>query len=63
MDDASPTSEMGERKVLEAGCRVGGGGEYNDGAGRGTGTDGGGGKKERIKLEDLTRFTMVKRIW
>ncbi|KAF7315409.1 hypothetical protein MIND_00055600 [Mycena indigotica] len=25
--------------------------------------EGGGGKKERVKLEDLTRFTMVKRIW
>lgn len=23
----------------------------------------GGGKKGRVKLEDLTRFTMVKRIW
>ena len=25
--------------------------------------EGGGGIKKRVKLEDLTRFTMVKRIW
>ncbi|KAG6828801.1 hypothetical protein H0H92_006681 [Tricholoma furcatifolium] len=31
--------------------------------GEGNGGGGKGGKKERVKLEDLTRYTMVKRIW
>ncbi|KAL0956708.1 hypothetical protein HGRIS_002831 [Hohenbuehelia grisea] len=31
--------------------------------GEGRGDGGGKGKKGRVKLEDLTRFTMVKRIW
>jgi len=47
VDDAAPTSEIGERRRQNA--------KKNGGNG--------GGKKERVKLEDLTRFTMVKRIW
>lgn len=46
-DDAVPTAEIGER-VQQKGADGGGGG---------------GGGKKRLKLEDLTRFTMVKRIW
>jgi len=48
LDDANLTSEMGERRAHSG--KAGGGGEI-------------GGKRERVKLEDLTRFTMVKRIW
>ena len=47
-DDASPTAEIGERA--------------RTGSGLSTVSAEGGGKK-RGKLEDLTRFTMVKRIW
>jgi len=52
MDDAAPVAEIGENgeKSVNKGERNGGGG------------DGGGGKK-RPDLEDITRFTMVKRIW
>lgn len=31
--------------------------------GEGKAEKGGGGKKKRIQLEELTRFTMIKRIW
>jgi hypothetical protein len=48
-DDATPAAEMGEKKVADPA--------------RGPGGGGGGGKKKRVKLEDITRFTMVKRIW
>lgn len=51
MDDAAAVAEIGEDKR--------GGGEKID---RGAGGGGGGGKK-RPDLEDITRFTMVKRIW
>ncbi|KZP34527.1 DUF747-domain-containing protein [Athelia psychrophila] len=47
-DDASPTAEIGELDRTNNG--------------RPTGARGTGGKK-RVRLEDLTRFTMVKRIW
>ncbi|KAF7966278.1 hypothetical protein HWV62_39239 [Athelia sp. TMB] len=47
-DDASPTAEIGERDRTASGAA--------------TESKGAGGKK-RVKLEDLTRFTMVKRIW
>ena len=47
-DDASPTAEIGERDRTNSGA----GGEAK-----------GAGGKKRVKLEDLTRFTMVKRIW
>lgn len=47
-DDASPTAEIGELDRTNNG--------------RPTGARGAGGKK-RVRLEDLTRFTMVKRIW
>ena len=52
MDDATSVAEIGENgeKSGNKGERKGGGG------------DGGGGKK-RPDLEDITRFTMVKRIW
>jgi hypothetical protein len=48
-DDAALTAEIGERRV---GTREGGAKEADTG-----------GKRKRVKLEDLTRFTMVKRIW
>ena len=48
-DDASSTAEIGERTRT--------GSELSA-----VSAEGGGGKK-RVKLEDLTRFTMVKRIW
>jgi hypothetical protein len=47
-DDASPTAEIGERA--------------RTGSGLSAVSTGGGGRK-RVKLDDLTRFTMVKRIW
>ncbi|KAF9268667.1 DUF747-domain-containing protein [Marasmius fiardii PR-910] len=37
--------------------------EIGEGKPHETGGGGGGSKKGRVKLEDLTRFTMVKRIW
>jgi hypothetical protein len=49
-DDVGPTAEIGE--LGTAGSGVGGG--------RG-GVSGGG--KKKVNLNDLTRFTMVKRIW
>ncbi|KIJ67699.1 hypothetical protein HYDPIDRAFT_83470 [Hydnomerulius pinastri MD-312] len=49
-DDAARVGEMGEGHASRAGK---GGGEGG----------GGGGSKKRVALEDLTRFTMVKRIW
>jgi hypothetical protein len=49
-DDASPTSEIGERTRTGSGLST-------MSMGRG------GAEKKRVKLEDLTRFTMVKRIW
>ncbi|KAI0046067.1 DUF747-domain-containing protein [Auriscalpium vulgare] len=47
-DNATRPAEVGERKA----------GETNEGGGVG-----GDGKKKRPRLEELTRFTMVKRIW
>jgi hypothetical protein len=47
-DDTSPTAEIGER--------------VRTGSGLSAASTGGGGRK-RVKLDDLTRFTMVKRIW
>lgn len=52
-DDASPTAEIGERIRTQSGVSTATVGPNN----------GGGGGKKRVKLEDLTRFTMVKRIW
>ncbi|KAG8936290.1 hypothetical protein FRC02_003227 [Tulasnella sp. 418] len=49
-DTVPPTSEMGENPVKKE----------DDGKARG---GGGGGGRKKVKLEDLTRFTMVKRIW
>jgi len=48
-DDAAAVAEIGENK------------EKNRGGGEKSG--GGGGGKKRPDLEDITRFTMVKRIW
>ena len=48
--DEPPTAEIGENQPQKRGSGGGGGGD-------------GGGKRKRVKLEDLTRFTMVKRIW
>jgi len=48
-DDAAAVAEIGENK------------ENNRGGGEKSG--GGGGGKKRPDLEDITRFTMVKRIW
>jgi hypothetical protein len=47
-DDATPVPEIGERRAGD-GARGG-----KDGASTG---------KKRVPLEDITRFTMVKRIW
>ena len=49
-DDAAPVAEIGERKPEQNGKPSSGGG-------------GGGDKKKRLELEEITRFTMVKRIW
>jgi hypothetical protein len=46
-DNAPPVAEIGEKKD---------GGEKDK-------KGGGGGKNKRVPLEDITRFTMVKRIW
>ena len=48
-DDAAPVPEIGERDSSD--MRVIGSGRDEDG------------KQKRPKLEELTRFTMVKRIW
>lgn len=48
-DNADPVAEIGEKSGK--GQKAGGGGGD------------GGGKKKRVPLEDITRFTMVKRIW
>ncbi|EKM54325.1 uncharacterized protein PHACADRAFT_162698 [Phanerochaete carnosa HHB-10118-sp] len=50
-DDAVPVAEIGERKEGERK----GGKEGKEG--------GGGGGKKRLPLEEITRYTMVKRIW
>lgn len=50
MDDATAVAEIGENK------KPGSNGGKNGGGG-------GGGGKKRPDLEDITRFTMVKRIW
>lgn len=52
VDNAAAVAEIGENKKREGGGEKGG---------RGDG--GGGGGKKRPDLEDITRFTMVKRIW
>ena len=50
-DDAVPVAEIGERKL-------------DEGKGEGKGDSGGSGnKRKRLELEEITRFTMVKRIW
>ena len=49
-DDASPTAEVGERMRTQSGVSTATVGPNNGG-------------KKRVKLDDLTRFTMVKRIW
>jgi len=52
MDDTTAVAEIGENKEKNVGKDAKGGG------------DGGGGSgKKRPDLEDITRFTMVKRIW
>ena len=53
MDDAAAVAEIGERRE-----KTGSKGEKNGG-----GNGGAGGGKKRLDLEDITRFTMVKRIW
>ncbi|THH30940.1 hypothetical protein EUX98_g3240 [Antrodiella citrinella] len=53
-DDAVPVADIGERKPDQ----------QNGGSGKSGGGGGGGGeKRKRLELEDITRFTMVKRIW
>jgi len=49
MDDAAAVAEIGESRGRNGSKSSGGGG--------------GGGGKKRPDLEDITRFTMVKRIW
>ena len=46
-DDSEPVAEIGE---LSKGAKE-------------KATAGGGDKRKRLPLEDITRFTMVKRIW
>jgi hypothetical protein len=48
-DDAAPVLEIGERDSSETGVVESGRDEDE--------------KRKRPKLEELTRFTMVKRIW
>ena len=48
-DNAASVSEIGERVPTEKGAI--------------DSSRGNGGKRDRPKLEELTRFTMVKRIW
>ncbi len=48
-DDAAPVPEIGERDSSEMGV-IGSGRDEDR-------------KQKRPKLEELTRFTMVKRIW
>jgi hypothetical protein len=48
MDDSAAVAEIGENKEKNRSEKGGGGG---------------GGDKKRPDLEDITRFTMVKRIW
>jgi hypothetical protein len=52
VDNATAVAEIGENKKHEGG---------RERVGRGDGGNGGG--KKRPDLEDITRFTMVKRIW
>lgn len=54
MDNAAAVAEIGENRE-----KTGNKGEKNGGGGDG----GAGGGKKRLELEDITRFTMVKRIW
>lgn len=51
-DDATAVAEIGENQ--KSGSK---------GENTGRGESGGGGNKKRPDLEDITRFTMVKRIW
>lgn len=53
LDDATAVAEIGENEQRDRGK-----GEKID-----CGDGGGGGSKKRPDLEDITRFTMVKRIW
>jgi hypothetical protein len=48
-DNAAPVPEIGERDSSEMSA-IGSGRDED-------------GKQKRLKLEELTRFTMVKRIW
>jgi hypothetical protein len=52
IDDTAAVAEIGESKEKD-GSKSG----KNDGGG------GGGGGRKRLDLEEITRFTMVKRIW
>jgi len=52
VDDTAAVAEIGENKE-----KNGSKNEKVDGGG------GGGGGRKRLDLEDITRFTMVKRIW
>jgi hypothetical protein len=54
IDDATAVAEIGENRG-----ETGNKGEKGGGGGDG----GAGGGKKRPDLEDITRFTMVKRIW
>ncbi|KAG8901968.1 hypothetical protein FRB99_004986 [Tulasnella sp. 403] len=51
-DDVPPTAEIGENPSASSSS-----------AKQEKASSGGGGGRKKIKLEDLTRFTMVKRIW
>ena len=54
MDDTATVAEIGENKEKNG---------RTDEKGDGGGGGGGGSGKKRPDLEDITRFTMVKRIW
>lgn len=56
-DDAASVEEIGENRQEE------GRGRGKDEKNKGKGGDGGGGGKKRLPLEEITRYTMVKRIW
>lgn len=51
LDDAAAVAEIGENENENRGDKIG------------HGDSGRGGGKKRPDLEDITRFTMVKRIW
>lgn len=51
-DDVPPTAEIGENPLPGKEVKA-----------KGEKAGGGGGGRKKVALEDLTRFTMVKRIW